>query len=286
MATPTVRRLQLGNELRHMRQKAGREQSEAATALDCGIGKISRLELGQGGISKGDLKLLLEFYDIDPNEMQWMFELARTRSSRGRWSGYRSVFPEWFRMYVDLETDADDIRQVKAEIIPGLLQTEAYIRAMDTSSARRESEDIDSNVAARQERQAVLTRAKPATTSFVLSESCLRRQVGTVWVMREQLDHLEEMALQQNANLQVLPFDVETPGGGISFDFTMLRIPSDGIAADLEFVYVECLDDARYLDDKDAVATYAKLWNQLQAAALSPKESLKVIRSVRKQYSE
>ncbi|WP_223838313.1 Scr1 family TA system antitoxin-like transcriptional regulator [Saccharopolyspora pogona] len=68
--------------------------------------------------------------------------------------------------------------------------------------------------------------------------------VGTVWVMREQLDHLEEMALQQNVDLQVLPFDVETPGGGISFDFTMLRIPSDGIAADLEFVYVECLDDA------------------------------------------
>ncbi|MGP4018150.1 helix-turn-helix domain-containing protein [Saccharopolyspora sp. 5N708] len=286
MATPTVRRLQLGNELRHVRQKAGREQSEAAAALDCGIGKISRLELGQGGISKGDLKLLLEFYGVDPNEMQWMFELARTRSSRGRWGGYRSVFPEWFRMYVDLETDADDIRQVQGEIIPGILQTEAYIRAMDTASARRESEDIDSNVAARQERQTILTQAKPATASFILSESCLRRQVGTVWVMREQLDRLSEVALQQNANLQVLPFDVETPGGGISFDFTMLRIPSNGIAADLEFVYVECLDDARYLDDKDAVATYARLWNQLQAAALSPKESLKVIRSVRKQYSE
>lgn len=92
--------------------------------------------------------------------------------------------------------------------------------------------------------------------------------------------------LQQNVNLQVLPFDVEAPGGAMAFDFTMLRIPSDGIAADLEFVYVECLDDARYLDDKDAVATYARLWDRLQAAALSPKKSLDVTRSVRKQHSE
>ncbi|MER7011201.1 helix-turn-helix transcriptional regulator [Saccharopolyspora sp. NPDC000359] len=286
MATPTVRRLQLGNELRHLRQKAGHEQAEAAEALDCGIGKISRLELGQGGISKGDLKLLLEFYDVDPADAQWMFELARTRSSRGRWSGYRAVFPEWFRMYVDLEADAEDLRQVKAEIIPGLLQTEAYIRAMDTASARRESEDIDANVEARRERQGVLTREKPAAAAFILSESCLRRRVGGVDVMQEQLDWLSEIALQQNVNLQVLPFDAEAPGGAMAFDFTMLRIPSNGIAADLEFVYVECLDDARYLDDKDAVATYARLWNQLQAAALSPKKSLNVIRSVRKQYSE
>ncbi len=286
MATPTVRRLQLGNEMRHVRIKAGREQAEAADALDAGIGKISRLELGQGGISKGDLKLLLEFYEVDPDEMQWMFELAKTRSSRGRWGDYRAVFPEWFRMYVDLETDAEEIRQVKGEIVPGILQTEGYIRAMDTSSARRESEDIDANVAARQERQAILTRDEPPTASFVLSESCLRRRVGTPEVMRDQLDHLAEMALQHNINVQVLPFDVEAPPGGTSYGFTMLRIPSNGIAAPLEFVYVECLDDARYLDAKDAVLAYARLWDQLQAASLSPKDSLKVLRSVRNQYSE
>lgn len=286
MATPTVRRLQLGNELRHVRLKAGREQAEAAKALDCGIGKISRLELGQGGITKGDLKLLLEFYEVDPDETQWMFELARTRSTRGRWGDYRAVFPEWFRMYVDLESDADDLRQAQGEIIPGILQTENYIRAMDRASARRESEDIDANVAARQERQAILKRDAPPTASFVLSESCLRRQVGSTEVMRDQLDHLAEMALQQNIDLQVLPFSAEAPGGAACFDFTLLRIPSNGIAADLDFVYIECLDDARYLDDKDAIAAYAKVWSQLQSAALSPEESLKAIRSVRNQCSE
>lgn len=284
MATPTVRRLQLGNELRHARLKAGREQTEAAKELDCADSKISRLELGQGGISKGDLKLLLEFYDVDPKQAEWMFELARSRSTRGRWGDYRAVFPDWFRMYVDLEADADNIRQAQGEVIPGILQTESYIRAMDTVSARRDDEDIDGNVAARQERQQILTRDKPSTMSFILSESCLRRQVGTARIMREQLDYLAEMASRQNINLQILPFNAATPVSGISYNFTVLQIPSHGIAADLEFVYIESFDDARYLDAKDAISSYTALWNRLQAAALGPKESLDLLRSVRKKH--
>ncbi|GGI74867.1 transcriptional regulator [Saccharopolyspora subtropica] len=286
MATPTVRRLQLGNELRHARLKAGREQAEAAKELDCADSKISRLELGQGGISKGDLKLLLEFYGVDPDDVPWMFELARTRSTRGRWNGYRAVFPEWFRMYVDLETDADNIRQVKAEIIPGLLQTEAYMRALHTSSVRRNDEEVDALVASRQERQQLLTRDKPPTLSFILSESCLRRKIGDAAVMREQLGHMADVALHTNVSIQVMPFDAATSTGGISFNFTLLQIPSHGIAADLEFVYIESFDDARYLDVKDAVSAYATLWDRLQAAALCPKESLDLIRSVCQQYSE
>ncbi|MGW1677887.1 helix-turn-helix domain-containing protein [Saccharopolyspora sp. NPDC002376] len=286
MATPTVRRLQLGNELRHARLKAGREQAEAAKELDCADSKISRLELGQGGISKGDLKLLLEFYGFDPDDMQWMFELARTRSTRGRWSGYRAVFPEWFRMYVDLETDADNIRQVQGEIMPGILQTEGYMRALHTSSVRRNDEGVDALVDSRQERQQLMTRSKPPTLSFVLSESCLIRKIGDGKIMREQLDHLAEVALQPNVSIQVMPFDAATTVGGISFDFTLLQIPSHGIAADLEFVYLECFDDARYLDDKDAISAYTTLWDRLQAAALDPKASISLIRSVGKQYSE
>ncbi|GAA2782471.1 helix-turn-helix transcriptional regulator [Saccharopolyspora taberi] len=286
MATPTVRRLQLGNELRHARLKAGREQAEAAKELDCADSKISRLEQGTGGISKGDLKLLLEFYGVDPQESQWLFELAKTRSARGRWSGYRAVFPEWFRMYIDLETDAENLRQAKTEIVPGVLQTEAYMRSLHTASVRRDDEGVDALVASRQERQRTLERDKPPTLSFVLSESCLRRQVGTTEVMREQLDHLRDLAQRPNVNIQVMPFNAATSTGGISYDFTLLQIPSNGIAADLEFVYVECFDDARYLDSKDAVAAYNGLWNRLQAAALGPKESLDLIHSVGQEHSE
>ncbi|MCA1186904.1 MULTISPECIES: helix-turn-helix transcriptional regulator [unclassified Saccharopolyspora] len=285
MATPTVRRLQLGNELRHARQKAGFEQHEAAKELDCAHSKISRLELGQGGITKGDLKLLLEFYGVDPADMQWMFELARTRSTRGRWTGYRAVFPEWFRMYVDLETDAESIRHAQTEIVPGLLQTEGYIRALDTKSIREDEESVDAGTLARQERQAILSKPQPPTLAFILSESCIRRQIGSAAVMRDQLEHLVKIAMQPNVDLQVMPFEAATPVGGISYDFTMLQIPASGISSSLEFVYVECFDDARYLDAKDAVSQYDRLWSHLQAAALGPRESQDLIRSVGKQYS-
>ncbi|WP_258347920.1 helix-turn-helix domain-containing protein [Saccharopolyspora gregorii] len=285
MATPTVRRLQLGNELRHARQKAGFEQHEAAKELDCAHSKISRLELGQGGITKGDLKLLLEFYGVDPADMQWMFELARTRSTRGRWTGYRAVFPEWFRMYVDLETDAESIRQTKTEIVPGLLQTEGYIRALHTASVRADDGGVDALIESRQERQQVLDRAASPTMRFILSESCLHRKVGDDSVMCEQLDHLDKAAQREDVDIQIMPFNAATQTGGISYDFTMLQIPASGISSSLEFVYVECFDDARYLDAKDAVAQYDRLWSRLQAAALGPRESQDLIRSVGQQYS-
>ncbi|MEY8040057.1 helix-turn-helix domain-containing protein [Saccharopolyspora cebuensis] len=285
MATPTVRRLQLGNELRHARLAAGLEQADAAKILDCNLTKISRLELGQSGITKGDLLLLLTEYGDTDEHKQWMVELARTRSARGRWGGYRAVFPEWFRQYVDLETDASDMRQVQSELVPGILQTEAYIRALHASWPRASSDGVDANVRARQERQEIFTRKAPPQAAFILSESCLRRQIGSPSVMAEQLRYLEEVALMDNIHLQVMPFDAQTYAGAISYDFTLLTIPSQGATADLEFVYVESFDDARYLDSKDGVAAYVNLWSRLQAAALGPKESLDRIGTVAKQYA-
>ncbi|MBQ0928646.1 helix-turn-helix domain-containing protein [Saccharopolyspora endophytica] len=284
MATPTVRRLQLGNELRHARLAAGLEQADAAQILDCAVTKISRLELGQSGISKGDLVLLLNEYGDTDEHKQWMIELARTRSARGRWGGYRAVFPEWFRMYVDLETDASDIKQVQSELVPGILQTEAYIRALTTSSPRVEDGDVDASVRARQERQAIFTRPDPPNAAFILSESCLRRQISTRAVMKDQIRYLEDLAVMENIHLQVMPFDAQTYAGAISHNFTLLTISSSGATPDLQFVYVESFDDARYLDSKDVVSGYVSLWSRLQAAALGPKESLDLLGSVAKQY--
>ena len=285
MATPTVRRLQLGNELRHARLAANMEQSDAAKILDCNLTKISRLELGQSGITKGDLVLLLSEYGDTEEHKQWMIELARTRSARGRWGGYRAVFPEWFRQYVDLETDASDLRQVRSELVPGILQTEAYIRALETSSPRANDSDVDASVQARQERQAIFTQDDPPSAAFILSESCLRRQIGTRAVMKDQVRYLEELAVMDNMHFQVMPFDAQTYAGAISYDFTLLTIPTPGATDDLEFVYVESYDDARYLDSKESVSDYVSLWSRLQAAALGPKESLDLLGAVAKQYS-
>jgi transcriptional regulator with XRE-family HTH domain len=281
--TPTVRRLQLGNELRRVRELADKSPAEAAVVLDCAATKISRMELGQSAIGVGDLKMLLDFYGDDDEHVAFMLDLGRSTKARGRWTGYRAIFPEWFRMYFDLEQDASDIKRTEAEVIPGLLQTDDYVRALYSSDSEPE---IQNRLKARQERRSILTRDDPPTASFILSESCLRRIVGNPALMRAQLDHLAEMSKLRHVHLQVLSFDAQTTMAGFLFyGFIMLTIDSPGNAPALEFVYVEDLDDARYLDGDNEKRPYVNLWGRLQAAALGPVESRKLIRSVAEQYT-
>ncbi|MCI2420101.1 helix-turn-helix domain-containing protein [Saccharopolyspora sp. K220] len=272
--TPTVRRLLLSNELKRLREEAGVETDQAAKHLGCRVSKISRIELAQNNIQAGDVKLLTELYGATPEHTEILLNLARGQNQRGRWAGYRAVYPEWFRMFVDLERDAATMRSAEVEIIPGLLQTESYIRALhDDGQPIGPDDDVESSVKARKERQAIFTRDDPPEVSFILSESCLRRLVGDTDVMREQLRYLADVARLHNVQIQVLPFNAKTYAGRIVYRFTMLNIPAPGITAPLEFVYVEAHDDARYLDDKAAVSSYASLWGRLQAAALGPVES-------------
>ncbi|HEV8559595.1 MAG TPA: helix-turn-helix transcriptional regulator [Actinophytocola sp.] len=287
MPTQTVCRLLLGNELRRAREKLGRTPAEAADVIGNKATKISRIELGQSGLGKGDLTLLLDYYDIDPDRREVLFELARNSRERGRWSGYREVFPEWFRMFVDLEQDAEQIRSTNVEVMPGLLQTEAYVRALQSELDRDEhTRDIEHGVRARKERQRIFTKDDPPEFGFILSESCLRRVVGGPAVMRDQLVHLQKLSRKRNIQIQVLPFDAPTYVGRVAYRFTLLQIPSPGTASPLEFAYVESYDDARYIDDKQAVRNYVGLWNRLQAAALGPVESRRLIGEVAEQFAQ
>ena len=282
--TPTVRRLVLSNELKRLRHESGVTPEQAARHLDCRVSKISRIELAQNNIAVSDAKMLAELYGDSTEHIEILLDLARGQRLRGRWDGYRAVYPEWFRMFVDLERDAATLRSV--EVIPGLLQTDNYIRALHADGQPiGPADNLENEVQARKERQAILTREDPPEFSFVLSESCLRRQVGGREVMAEQLDALADMARLHNVQIQVLPFDARTFTGRIVYRFTLLSIPAPGIAAPLEFVYVESYDDARYLDALDAVAAYGKLWGQLQAAALGPAESLDFIRDAAAQLA-
>jgi Domain of unknown function (DUF5753)/Helix-turn-helix domain len=284
--TPTVRRLVLSNELKRLRAQSGRTPDQAALHLGCRVSKISRMELAQSDISAADAKMLAEFYGDATEHIEILLDLARGQGKRGRWDGYRAVYPEWFRMFVDLERDAATLRSVQIEVLPGLLQTDSYIRALHADAQPiGPADNLENEVQARKERQAILTKDDPPEVSFVLSESCLWRQVGGREVMAEQLDFLAEMARLHNVQIQVLPFAARTFAGQIAYRFTLLSIPSPGIAAPLEFVYVESYDDARYLDAKDAVAAYGSLWGRLQAAALGPVESLGIIREGVEQFA-
>lgn len=283
----TVCRKLVGNELRRTREERGLTQEAAGERIGAKDDHISRLELGQTRVRVAEVEKLLEFYGDDPEHIEAITTIARNANQRGRWTGYRASFPEWFRMYVDLEAAAETIQKVDAELIPGILQVEPYIRTIRAEWPRSSADGertVDESVAARQERQQIFTRDNPPHVSFVLSESALQRVVGGPDVMRAQLDYLLEVAALPNVQLQVLPFKTRTYSGTVTYTFTMLTIGAPGIASPLEFVYVENYDDARYLDAKDAVRTYGDLWRRLTAAALGRKESQDFIREVAEQY--
>jgi transcriptional regulator with XRE-family HTH domain len=285
----TVRRLLVGNELKRTREARGLTQEKAGERIGSKPDHISRLELGQTRVRVAEVENLLKFYGDDEQHIEAITSIARGANSRGRWNGHRATFPEWFRMYVDLEGAAERIQQVQSEIIPGILQVEPYIRTIHAEWARSSDygdRTVDDSVTARKERQEIFTRADRPSVSFVLSESCLRREVGGPEVMLAQLDYLVKVSRQRNVQLQILPSSTKTFTGSVSYPFTMLTIGAPGIASPLEFVYVENYDEARYLDDKDAVRAYGELWSRLTAAALGRRESQDFIRTVAEQYRQ
>ena len=273
MATPMIQRRRLGKALKRARDHAGTTQEEAAAVLDAAASKISRLELGQSGIKLPDLTLLLDFYGVTGEQTERMRDLARAGRQRGRWSGYRNVVPDWFRDYVDLETDASEIRWYQPEVVPGILQTEAYIHAMNATAHPRVTDDeMNRHVKVRLERQAILDQ--PDTTlNFILSESALRRNIGDATIMHQQLVHLAELAERPNVELQVLPFDAQTFGAAW-IGFIILRFDHD---ASSDVIYLETFTDADYLDAPDAVQAYSALWSRLSAAAMGQVESRNLI---------
>ncbi|MEV0702653.1 DUF5753 domain-containing protein [Saccharopolyspora sp. NPDC050389] len=284
--TKTVPLLMLINELNRLKAESKVSDPEAAQHLGCAATKINRILTMTSKPTAGDVRLLAEKYGASPELVEVLMDLARNLGRKGDWTSYRAVYAESMRLLVDLERSSSRIRQVQPEIVPGLLQTDDYIRALhEAPTPFGVKSNVDDVIQARRERQSILARDhNPPMLSFVLSESCLRRVYGGRDVMRGQMQRLLEIEERPNVQLQVLPFDNVNPVVYTSLNFLLFHVPGRGIASPLNFAYVEQYDDARYLDDHERVDTYEQLWSYLQAAALGPVESADFIRKVADEY--
>ena len=173
--------------------------------------------------------------------------------ARGWWSRYVDVIPPWFRAYVDLESAAALIRTYEGQLVPGLLQTEDYTRAVLQGAHLDEpEEEVERRVALRMARQALLTRADGPRLWAVVDEAALRRPVGGREVMRAQLERLVEATKLPNVTLQVLPFGAGAHPAMVGA-FSVLRFGDEDLP---DVVYVEHLTNALYLDKRDDVDQY------------------------------
>ncbi|MFJ6621374.1 helix-turn-helix domain-containing protein [Kitasatospora sp. NPDC091335] len=270
MDSPTVLRRRLGSELRRLRERTGRQAKSVADELGFSATKVSRIESGQTTLKESDVRAMLELYGVDDEaELRQFISLTRRSTQRGWWHDYADTLPDWFQTYVGLEADAARIRGYEVELVPGLLQTADYARAMfRVSPTGMSKEEIERRVKLRIQRQEVFRRAIAPDVKVILNESALRRPVGGPDVMHSQVGHL--LALSENPciTIQVLPFS-HGPHPSMSSAFHILSfadVPGD-------IVYVEALTSSLYLEKAEDIAHHELVFDQLTAAAMSPDDS-------------
>jgi transcriptional regulator with XRE-family HTH domain len=269
--SPTVRRRRLASELRRLREAAGLTIDEVGDKLECSASKISRIETGHVGVTPRDVRDMLELYPIDPDQREALVQLAREARKKGWWHAYNEVFTGSF---VGLESDASRLHAHQALLVPGLLQTEDYTRAVHQAiRPDQPEEEIERRVAARLARQKLLTDAQPPEYWVIVDEAVLHREVGGPSVMKAQLRHLIEATELPHVTLQVVPFGVGAHAG-MEGPFLILGFPEQ---ADPDVVYVENTTSGSYLEDPSDVYRYTLMFDHLRASALNTTETLRVV---------
>ncbi|MFG1905825.1 helix-turn-helix domain-containing protein [Kribbella sp. NPDC048928] len=279
---PTALRIVLGGHLRRMRVAAGISRSDAGWEIRSSESKISRMELGRVGLRERDVSDLLTLYGLDDEEeRERLLGLAREANNPGWWHRFGDVLPSWFQSYIDLEGTAELIRLYDLQLIPGLLQTPEYTRAVvQLGRGSVPTEEVERRIALRLQRQEALTRPEPIRPWAVVDEAALRRPVGGVTCIVEQLDHLIKISEMPNVTLQVAPFGL----GGHAAQagaFTILRFREPDLP---DKVYIEHLTSALYLDTPEELDQYTAAMEALCVAAPQPAKSRDFIMNIRKEF--
>jgi transcriptional regulator with XRE-family HTH domain len=275
---PTVQRLLVGAKLRRLRTDMGLSREEAAQAIRASEWKIHRLENGQVGFKERDIIDLLRLYGItDPDEIDELLTMAREANTPGWWQHYGDVLPQWFRTYVDLESAAALIRTYEGQFVPGLLQTDDYMRAVIHGAHLDESSDeVGRRVRLRMARQTLLTREHPPRLWAVVDEAALRRPVGGPGVMRGQLERLLDATKLPNVTLQILPFDAGAHPAMVGA-FSILRFADRELP---DVVYLEHLTNAVYLDKRAEVERYLDVMELLCVDSVPPAKTVDVLTKI------
>ncbi|WP_406255808.1 helix-turn-helix domain-containing protein [Streptomyces chartreusis] len=281
---PAVRRRKLGAELRALRTGVGLTSGEAARLAGWHQSKVSRIETGASGVKPADVRLLFDVYGVQDAQLrELLLVLAGSDEGGGRhhwWHAYRGVLPPTYRDFISLESQASAMRTLETSVVPGLLQTPEYARAVTRAAVGGLNSDaddrLDALVAVRLARQDVLRADPPLKLSAVLDEAVLRREIGGPEVMARQLSRLMEAARLPQVRLQVLPFRAGEHIG-LTGPFVIFSFSS---TSDLDVVVLDHLTSSLYLERKEDLQAYTEAFNALRIHALSPEESLDYIAAI------
>lgn len=274
---PTVRLRRLAAELRRLRNAADLNRETVTDKTGINNATLYRIETARARPQMRTLIALLNLYEVDEEQRDYLITLCRDAATQGWLRPYHSELPEEYTAYISFEDEAQGVRNYESLIIPGLLQTEDYARALVQGGLPSATEEeVEDRVRARMGRKGVLNKATPLKMWVVVDEAALRRIVGGVDVMRAQLDHLAEVVKVPNITFQVIRFGAGAhpgmPGQFIILDF------SDPMDTDL--IYIDTLAGDLFLESDADIARYRAVFDNLVAVATSPNDSAALVAEI------
>ena len=268
----------LAAELRRLREHAGLTGEEVSQRLGWSGSKLSRIELHRIGVKQPDLRKLLAFYGVADSHRDELLALARESGKRGRAVRATAGFPQ-VADYVSAEAEAESVWNWEPQVIPGLLQTRDYARAVRQlwlGMFPGPPSETDRWAETRLLRQQVLTRDPPLQLSVVIDESVLRRRFGDRTVMREQLEHLVASAELPNVEVRIYPMDGDYPPVPTG-PFSYMRFPEAHDVPLHDIVSVELLEGPYDIEDEDQTYRYRVAFEYLLERSLDPDQSRSLI---------
>ena len=277
--SPTVRRRELGALLKALRSQRGWTAEQVAERLLVSPSKVSRLETGHRGASARDINDLCDLYEVDDERRRRLLELASEGKQRAWWQPLGLPYTT----YVGLEAEAVSINDYGLGMMPGLLQTADYARAVVRAAVPKwVPEIVEQRVRGRMARQQLLYAENAPQFEAVVDESVLHRVVGSRAVMRAQLERLLELSELPNVTLWVIPYEAGALPAGNN-KFIVLKFASPAVT---DVVFIEGLTGDLYLEDPGEVETYNTTFRTLVQLAASPDMTRAIIAAMIPRYRE
>ncbi|AUS77512.1 XRE family transcriptional regulator [Actinoalloteichus sp. AHMU CJ021] len=263
---PTLRQRRLGSALARLRDRAGIDIDTVAASMGWTRSDTSGRESGRTESSLADIERLSHLYDSTDDERGWLLDLAGRQRERCWWQPFGAAVPDTFLDYLELEETATDLHAWEIDLVPGLLQTPDYARAVIESWIPRPGPDLaEQRLRLRMARRERMGRLR---LSVVVDEGALRRRVGGDRVWREQLASLTR--LPETVTLRVLPF---SGGAHASHSGSFSLLTAVGATGVDQAVLLDNVGGSLFLEDEPEVRRFQSAFEDLRAAALDPESS-------------
>ncbi|MFD9889481.1 helix-turn-helix domain-containing protein [Amycolatopsis sp. NPDC059027] len=274
-ATPQAK--ELGNDLRRARLAAGLTEAQLARKLGCSASKISRIEHGLRGIEEFDLIRLLAFCGVSGDEIRRLRDLAREADDPYRLRPHHDQLPDELSTLVTHETTATGITLYESQLVPGILQTEDYARAVFRHNGTHDEHNIEIRVKARIARQSLIRQREHPVFDFFMHEHVLRSIIGDAQVMHEQMLHLVLAGHRTDCNIRVVP--AAAFPSGIFPPFRLMKYQNHK-----PIVYNETYTASVFLKEPADVDAHRAVLSRVAGAALDARQSQEMLATLASDY--